>query len=103
MVAASGTASWTAPGNFCSMRWAISSPVRTVVRPAALILGPLQRLLAPGVEQADEQYSDEGQDLDEPGDRYLREGDRPGGEEDRFNIEDHEQQRAREQPKAELH
>src|SRR5213594_4079215 len=59
-VAASGSASSTAAGNICSMRCAISRPVMILVT-----LSPFESILAPGVEEPDQEDKHEREDFNE--------------------------------------
>src|SRR5215210_7974134 len=54
-------------------------------------LDPFQPALAPGVDVADEQDHDEGDHLQQPVEAELVERDGPGVEEDRLDVEDHEE------------
>src|SRR5947209_15911513 len=75
------------------IRPATCSPVSSTVIAPTLALAPLERVLAPGVQQPQDEDRHEQQHLKEAVDRKLPEGDRPGIEEDRLDIEHHEQQR----------
>src|SRR5690606_1037544 len=54
---------------------------------------PLERSLLPDVEEADDQYADEDQHLDEPEQPQLAERHAPGNQEHRLEVENDEQDR----------
>src|SRR3989441_6403225 len=74
-------------------RWTRCRPSpSTVTTPTPASLEPLQDLLAPGVGQAQGEDPDEDDHLDERGGADLEEDHGPGEEEDRLDVEDHEQE-----------
>src|SRR5438093_74381 len=80
ITAASGCASTTAPGNFCSIRCAMSRPVRTAV----IASHPLQRVLAPRIQKAESQDQHERHHSNEAGHSDALSGDRPRIEKNRL-------------------
>src|SRR5438093_5514919 len=67
---------------------------RSTLSTRPTLFHPLEDLLLPGIEQADGEDADEDDHLDENGSLgpQLLELDRPGEEEDAFDVEDHEQE-----------